>query len=99
MQVMGGAATIQVNSLHGQGIDRLAPGLVVEALAEDGTIEAVSAPECPGFMLGVQWHPEWRVQENPWSMRLFGAFAEAARARAAKRMSAPSQSTRGSAAA
>lgn len=86
IEVMGGASSIQVNSLHAQGIDRLAPGLVVEALAEDGTIEAVSAPSCPGFMLAVQWHPEWRVQENPWSMKLFGAFAEAARARAAARL-------------
>jgi putative glutamine amidotransferase len=99
IEVMGGASTIQVNSLHGQGIDRIAPGLVVEALAEDGTIEAVSAPSCPGFALGVQWHPEWRVQENPWSMRLFGAFAEAARARASSRMSAPSASTPAEAAA
>ena len=84
-QVMDGAATIPVNSLHAQGIDRLAPPLVVEALAEDGTIEAVSAPSCPGFALGVQWHPEYRVQDNPWSMKLFGAFAEAARRRAAAR--------------
>jgi putative glutamine amidotransferase len=88
MEVMGGAPSIQVNSLHGQGIDRVAPSLVVEALAEDGTIEAVSAPQCPGFALGVQWHPEWRVQESPWSMRLFGAFAEAARRRAAARQEA-----------
>jgi putative glutamine amidotransferase len=86
MQVMGGAGTIPVNSLHAQGIDRLAPSLVVEACAEDGTIEAVSAPSCPGFVLGVQWHPEFRVRENPWSMKLFGAFAEAARRRAAARL-------------
>ena len=87
IEVMGGAATIHVNSLHAQGIDRLAPSLAVEALAEDGTVEAVSAPGCPGFALGVQWHPEFRVQENPWSMKLFGAFAEAARRRAAARLS------------
>ena len=84
-QVLGGAARVDVNSLHGQGIDRLAPGLVVEATADDGTIEAVSAPGCPGFALAVQWHPEWRVRESPVSTRLFAAFAEACRARAAAR--------------
>ena len=73
---------IQVNSLHGQGIDRLADRLAVEALAEDGTIEAVSMPDAPGFVLAVQWHPEWQVLENPWSRRLFAAFGAAARARA-----------------
>jgi putative glutamine amidotransferase len=84
--VMGGAASLVVNSLHAQGVDRLAPGLVVEALAEDGTIEAVSLPDGPGWLLGVQWHPEWRVQEHPDSLRLFTAFAAAARARAAGRV-------------
>ncbi|MFO1068881.1 MAG: gamma-glutamyl-gamma-aminobutyrate hydrolase family protein [Geminicoccaceae bacterium] len=64
----------------------MAPGLVVEATADDGTIEAVSAPSCPGFALAVQWHPEWRVRENPVSTRLFAAFAEACRARAATRV-------------
>lgn len=75
---------IDVNSLHGQGIDRLAPGLTVEAVAEDGTIEAVSVQGAKNFALGVQWHPEWQVLENPWSRRLFAAFGAAARARAAK---------------
>lgn len=88
-EVMGGAATIMVNSLHAQGIDRLAPGLVVEALAGDGTIEAVSLAGAPGWLLGVQWHPEWRVRESPDSMRLFGAFAAACRERAAARGAAP----------
>ncbi|MDX6751688.1 gamma-glutamyl-gamma-aminobutyrate hydrolase family protein [Geminicoccaceae bacterium 1502E] len=83
-RLLGGPQTIEVNSLHGQGIDRLAQGLVVEAVAEDGTIEAVSAPAA-SFLLGVQWHPEWRVLENPWSTRLFAAFGEAAAARAAQR--------------
>lgn len=98
-QVMDGAAAIPVNSLHAQGIDRLAPALAVEALAEDGTIEAVSAPTCPGWALGVQWHPEYRVQDNPWSMKLFGAFAEAAQARAAARIQAPAEPLRVDAAA
>ncbi|MDD3445109.1 MAG: gamma-glutamyl-gamma-aminobutyrate hydrolase family protein, partial [Zavarzinia sp.] len=69
-----GEREFMVNSLHGQAIDRLAPGLRVEAVAPDGTIEAVSAPDAPGFLLSVQWHPEWRALENPVSMRLLGAF-------------------------
>lgn len=83
--ILGGARTIEVNSLHGQGIDRLASRLVVESRAPDGTVEAVSVRDAPGFALGVQWHPEWRVALNPWSLRLFAAFADAARMRAAAR--------------
>ena len=66
-----------VNSLHHQGIDRLAPGLVVEATAPDGQVEAVSLPQARGFVLGVQWHPEWRWAENPLSRAMFAAFARA----------------------
>lgn len=80
-----GAPRIEVNSLHGQGIDRVADRLVVEAVADDGTVEAVSVRDAQGFALGVQWHPEWQVLENPWSRRLFAAFGAAARARAAAR--------------
>jgi putative glutamine amidotransferase len=76
----------QVNSLHSQGIDRLAPPLHADAIAPDETIEAVSIPEARGFVLGLQWHPEWRWSENPVSRQIFGAFADAvarqARARA-----------------
>jgi putative glutamine amidotransferase len=79
-RICEGASTIEVNSLHGQGIDRLATGLRVEAVAEDGTIEAVSLPEAGGFVLGVQWHPEALVSTDRWSRRLFAAFGEAARA-------------------
>ncbi len=67
----------QVNSLHAQGIDRLAPALHADATAPDGTIEAVSMPEAKGFLLGVQWHPEWRWSENEISRAIFGAFGEA----------------------
>ncbi len=77
-----GATQIEVNSLHSQGIDRVAGRLAVEALADDGTVEAVSVPDASGFALAVQWHPEWQVLENPWSRRLFAAFGAAARARA-----------------
>ena len=81
--ILEGAARIEVNSLHGQGIDRLAPGLVVEAVADDGTIEAVSVADARNFALAVQWHPEWQVLENRWSRLMFAAFGAAARARAA----------------
>jgi len=72
-----GARRITVNSLHGQGIDALAPGLIAEAVAPDHIIEAVRVAAHPGFSLGVQWHPEWKVLENPVSLRIFRAFGEA----------------------
>ncbi len=78
-----GAGQTVVNSVHGQAIDRLAPGLMVEARAPDGTIEAVRA-EGHAFVLGVQWHPEWRYAENVDSVRLFAAFGDACRAYAAR---------------
>jgi putative glutamine amidotransferase len=81
---IAGSSEVWVNSLHRQGIDRLAPGLVAEGHAPDGTIEAVRV-EVPGFALGVQWHPEYKAAANPFSMKLYGAFGEAARARAAAR--------------
>lgn len=77
-------STAQVNSLHGQGIDRLAEGLVVEARAPDGLIEAVSVEHARSFALGVQWHPEWHATNNPVSMRLLAAFGEACEARRAR---------------
>src|SRR5580692_3193112 len=69
----------KVNSLHSQGIDRLAPRLRAEAHAPDGTIEAVSMPGAKGFLIAVQWHPEWKWQNDPVSRALFAAFGEALR--------------------
>ena len=80
-----GAPTTMVNSLHGQGIDRLADGLAVEAVADDGLVEAFRVDGTPGFNLAVQWHPEWRVTANEFSMAMFKAFGDACRERAAKR--------------
>jgi putative glutamine amidotransferase len=74
-----GSTEIMVNSLHGQGIDRPAPDLLVEAVAPDGQIEAVSLPGAR-FVVGVQWHPEYKVLENPVSRALFTAFAQACHA-------------------
>ena len=74
-----GASEIPVNSLHGQGVNELAPGLKAEALAEDGLVEAFSVSISPGFTLAVQWHPEWRIVQNRYSMKMFGAFGSACR--------------------
>ena len=69
-----GADEATVNSLHGQGVARLAPGLRVEATAPDGMIEAFTAPDAAGFNLCLQWHPEWQAKDNPVSMKLLRAF-------------------------
>jgi putative glutamine amidotransferase len=71
--------TFKVNSLHSQGIDRLAGALHADAIAPDGQIEALSMPGAKAFLLGVQWHPEWRWSENPVSREIFSAFGEALR--------------------
>jgi putative glutamine amidotransferase len=76
-RILGGVSEIMVNSLHGQGINRLAPGLMVEARTDDGLVEAYSVADAVGFALAVQWHPEWRFHENPDSIKLFRAFGEA----------------------
>jgi putative glutamine amidotransferase len=73
---LAGIDEILVNSLHSQGIDLAAPGLRVEAVAPDGQIEAVSLPGAR-FVVGVQWHPEYKVLENPFSSALFRTFARA----------------------
>jgi putative glutamine amidotransferase len=78
---LAGAAEIAVNSLHNQGIDRLAPDLVVEAMAPDGTVEAVRATGTPGFAVGVQWHPEYDFETDAVSRRIFSSFADVLRAR------------------
>ena len=70
---------IMVNSLHWQGIARLADGLKPEAFAEDGLVEAVRGPDEAGFCLGVQWHPEWAAKSNPVSTVLFRRFGAAAK--------------------
>jgi putative glutamine amidotransferase len=84
-QILDGAAEIQVNSLHGQGINQLASGLVAEARADDGLVEAYRVADAKGFTLAVQWHPEWRFSENPDSVKLFKAFGDACRAYKATR--------------
>ena len=82
---IAGGDVAMVNSLHGQGIRTLAPGCVVEARARDGLIEAIRLDAPEPFLLAVQWHPEWKVRENPFYLGIFQAFAAACRERAAKR--------------
>jgi putative glutamine amidotransferase len=70
----------EVNSLHGQAVNQLAPGLRIEAVAPDGVVEAFSVAAAPGFNLCLQWHPEWQAADNPVSMQLLRAFGQAVRA-------------------
>ena len=74
-----GRETIRVNSLHGQGILDRGQRIVVEGVAEDGTIEAIRIADAPGFALGVQWHAEYDPQQNPVNRVLFEAFGAALR--------------------
>jgi putative glutamine amidotransferase len=79
LQQLLGVGEIQVNSIHGQGIDQLAPGLLAEATAPDGQIEAVRVRDAKAFAMAVQWHPEWKVLDNPDSVKIFTAFGNACR--------------------
>ena len=72
-----GAGPVRVNSVHGQGANRLAPGARIEALAPDGLVEAFTLPAASGFNLCLQWHPEWQAADNPVSMKLLRAFGAA----------------------
>lgn len=73
-----------VNSLHTQGVDRLADNLTIEAVAEDGLIEAFSVTNSESFAMAVQWHPEWQVEKNEQSTQLFNAFGQACAKRKAR---------------
>ena len=75
-----GCETIRVNSLHGQGIHEPGKRVVIEGVAEDGTIEAIRIADAPGFALGVQWHAEYDPQRNPINRKLFEAFGAALKA-------------------
>jgi putative glutamine amidotransferase len=80
-RIAGGALEARVNSLHGQGIERLGGELAIEAVAPDGLIEAISVKNAPAFALGVQWHPEWKHADDPLSSAIFRAFGAACRDR------------------
>jgi putative glutamine amidotransferase len=79
LRSLSGTDRIRVNSLHWQGVEKLAPDLAVEARAPDGLVEAFRVKAAPTFALAVQWHPEWQVMNNPFSRALFAEFGRAAR--------------------
>ena len=83
---LAGRARIRVNSLHGQGIARLAEGLRPVAHGPDGLVEAFEMAEASAFALAVQWHPEWRCETNPFYLSIFQAFGEACRLRQSQRI-------------
>jgi putative glutamine amidotransferase len=80
-----GKSETMVNSVHWQGIDRLADRLTIEGQAPDGVVEAVGVKDHAGFAIGTQWHPEYRAAENEDSVKLFKAFGQAAREYAQQR--------------
>ena len=79
LQKIAGAARLTVNSLHWQGVAKLGGGLTVEARAPDGVIEAFSVTGSKDFSMGLQWHPEWKFEKDPFSRALFAAFGTASR--------------------
>ncbi len=83
LRKLAGVGEIMVNSVHSQGIDRPAASLFVEAVAADGQIEAARL-ESARFVVGVQWHPEYKPGENAFSQRLLAAFGEACRDRGSR---------------
>jgi putative glutamine amidotransferase len=92
-QSLTGHNEMMVNSLHGQGVDRLGEGLVVEAVSPDGVVEGLrydgggrdDRADDRQFIVGVQWHAEWQPEKHVLSSALYTTFGEAARARAARR--------------
>lgn len=87
-------SSVLVNSLHGQGIDRLADGLQVEAVAADGLVEAVSLPSVAAFAVAVQWHPEWYRHNSPFCRALLAEFGAQCRTYAARKVAGPGQAAR-----
>lgn len=85
LQRLAGTSTATVNSLHSQGVARLADGVSVEAVADDGLIEAFRVDDAAGFALAVQWHPEWQFAGNKLSSAIFDAFGAACRDYAAQK--------------
>lgn len=79
---LAGERRIRVNSLHSQGVQQLGRDLEIEARAPDGVIEAFRVRNAPSFALALQWHPEWKFEQNSFSRALFAAFGDAARERA-----------------
>ncbi|KZE33526.1 gamma-glutamyl-gamma-aminobutyrate hydrolase family protein [Crenobacter luteus] len=85
LERLAGGLRAQVNSLHGQGVERLAPALEAEAHAPDGLVEAFRVRDARAFALAVQWHPEWQFRDDPLSLAIFKAFGAACAERQAAR--------------
>ena len=82
---LSGETETRVNSAHRQGVREVGAGLVVEARAPDGMVEALRVAQAATFAYGAQWHPEYKWRQSACARGLFSAFGEAARRRAAKR--------------
>jgi len=91
MAQIAGAKDVMVNSLHGQGIGRVADRFEVEAVSPDGVIEGIRLKNDRTFTVGVQWHAEWQPENHDFSRRLFELFGEAALERLETRHSVPSR--------
>lgn len=85
LRALAGQDVVTVNSLHSQAVAKLADGVTVEAVADDGLIEGFRVDGAKAFALAVQWHPEWQTTENEFSMKIFQAFGDACRERALQR--------------
>ncbi len=72
-----GSDNVMVNSLHGQGIEDPGPRVVIDGRAPDGTAEALTIKNAPGFAMAVQWHPEYNAANDAVSKPLFEAFRDA----------------------
>lgn len=78
-KILNNETSVKVNSLHTQALDQLGERVEVEALSEDGTIEAVTIADAPGYVVGVQWHPEYWASSDPASNAIFKSFGDATR--------------------
>lgn len=81
----GGADSVMINSLHGQGVKQIGGHLIAEATAPDGLVEALRLDSEDTFLLALQWHPEWKVTDNPFYLEIFKAFGAACKARSESR--------------
>lgn len=80
METIAGSQPVRINSVHFQRVDRLAPGLRVEARSPDGVVEAVSSAPGGPPVLAVQWHPEWKPEGRAHDMAFWRHVGQAARA-------------------
>ena len=79
-----GVESAEVNSLHAQGVQELGDGLTIDAVSDDGLVEAFTVDQAQGFNLSVQWHPEWKPEISPTSIALFNHFGNACKVFAEK---------------